>query len=74
MELYLSRMSSGLYLMTALKPVIKKIAGRDIEDVYIQAGEPVGVAGLCPWGIQQLFNVKLDRLETIKVKISGCER
>ncbi len=76
MELFLTRQSNGLFMLTVFKPT-KYYLYNDtnlIQDVYIQPGEPVGIRNLCRRGIIGLFGKQLallKRLNSIKIDLVG---
>lgn len=73
MKLWLTRQSNGLYMLTALEPVIFPLIDRpDIKDAYIQMGEPVGLRNLCD-RVLVLFDMKkpLARGQSVQVELSG---
>lgn len=71
MILWLSRLRSGRYLITQLKPDLKTIKGTDVQDLYIKGGEPVGIPSMCS-GILKLVGSKpLKRLESVKIELEG---
>jgi hypothetical protein len=72
MEMYLTRQHNGLYMLTALKPILSRVEGRDFEDAYVAPGEPVGMRNFCDIilrlvGIEKPFK----RGETVKILLSG---
>lgn len=72
MELYLTRQHNGLYMLTALKPILSRVEGRDFEDAYVAPGEPVGMRNFCDL-ILKLAGIEkpLRRGETVKILLSG---
>ena len=71
MRLWLSKQASGLYMLTAMKPSRVQIMGTDKSDLYCRLGEPIGIRHLCERGVQELFNLKLKRLESKQVELRG---
>lgn len=73
MKLWLTRQSNGLYMLTALKPVVFPLIDRpEIKDAYIQMGEPVGLRNMCD-RILILFDIKtpLKRCQSVEVELTG---
>jgi hypothetical protein len=72
MEMYLTRQHNGLYMLTALKPILSRVEGRDFEDAYVAPGEPVGMRNFCDI-ILRLVGIEkpLKRGETVKILLSG---
>jgi hypothetical protein len=72
MEMYLTRQHNGLYMLTALKPILSRVEGGDFEDAYVAPGEPVGMRNFCDI-ILRLVGIEkpLKRGETVKILLSG---
>ena len=64
MRLYLSRQRNGDYMLTERLPVVARVAGTLIDDVYMEPGEPAGVRGLCSIGMNK-FGIDLPRLASV---------
>ena len=75
MKLYLSRQYSGLYMLTAIKPIKHRVGFSDHEDLYMRVGEPVGYRNMCPASIELLMPgfKHLAPLETCRVEIKAYE-
>lgn len=71
MELWLSRQANGSYMLTDKKPVIGEVGTTGYRDLYVAVGDSVGIRHMCPRGAQGLFGVKLRRLESVRVELSG---
>ena len=77
MQLYLTRQANGLFMLTALEPVIVHV-NRDPSlprDAYFAHGEPVGIRNLCRRGVLGMFGKRaatIRRLETVTVSLGGC--
>lgn len=70
-EAYLTRQFAGDYMLTAKEPIVAIVEGVGHHDVYLQPGEPIGLRHLCIAGVKELFGVKLNRLESIKVRLAA---
>lgn len=72
MELYLTRQHSGLYMISEKKPVVSKIEGSEVEDVYFAPGEPFGIKDL-PNKTLELFKLKkpLKKKSSVKIVLQG---
>jgi len=72
MNLHLSRQADGRYMLTALPPIRAAVRGAGgAEDLYLRAGEPIGIRHLCQGGVRALFGVELKPLESVRVELTG---
>lgn len=74
MKLWASKQRSGLYMLTALKPLWREVGRSGQYDWYMRPGDPVGVRHLCELGFCELTG--LDPLESgglVRVELSGHE-
>lgn len=72
MELWLTRQRNGLYMLTQGKPIICDVQGRNYQDAYVPAGDPVGIRNFCDL-ILKVVNLEgqLNRLESVRIKLDG---
>ena len=75
MKLWLTRQQNGLYMLTHFKPTIKQIYGSNQEDVYIKAGEPIGIRNICNKILVLIRYPKdvglMKRLESIQIELEA---
>jgi hypothetical protein len=69
MRLWLTRRPDGTYMLTKLRPLIRKRLGSEELDAYEQAepGEPIGVRHLCEQGILAVLGTTLPALSPRRV-------
>lgn len=69
MRLWLTRRPNGTYMLTKLRPLIRKRMGSDEMDAYERSepGEPIGVRHLCEQGIMAVLGTTLPELSPRRV-------
>lgn len=69
MRLWLTRRPNGTYMLTKLRPLIRKRLGSHEMDAYERAepGEPIGVRHLCEQGILAVLGTTLPELSPRRV-------
>lgn len=69
MRLWLTRRPNGTYMLTKLRPLIRKRMGSDEMDAYErpEPGEPIGVRHLCEQGIMAVLGTTLPELSPRRV-------
>lgn len=70
-EFWLTRRSDGKSMLTLLKPTIERRYGSREAEVYITPGEPIAVQNLCENGVMALFGMLPEKLESVKVLLTG---
>lgn len=69
MRLWLTRRPNGTYMLTKLRPLIRKRLGSDEFDAYerTEPGEPIGVRHLCEEGVRAVLGTILPTLTPRRV-------
>lgn len=69
MRLWLTRRPNGTYMLTKLRPLIRKRMGSNEMDAYERSepGEPIGVRHLCEQGIMAVLGTTLPELSPRRV-------
>jgi hypothetical protein len=69
MRLWLTRRPNGTYMLTKLRPLIRKRMGSEEMDAYERSepGEPIGVRHLCEQGIMAVLGTTLPELSPRRV-------
>jgi len=72
-KLWLTRQADGSYMLSLYRPEACKVHGTDHKDVYVKAGEPIGLRHLCAHGTRSVFvmDQDLDILESRQVRLHG---
>lgn len=73
MRLWLSRQRDGKYMLTQHKPVVAEVGTSGTSDLYVMAGDPVGYRGMCQMVTEQIFGVRVARLDSVEVELWGRE-
>jgi hypothetical protein len=69
---WLSRQRSGDYMLTSKRPVKHPVDGRDnCEDLYVAAGDSLGLRHMCPWGVMSVFGIELRTFQSVEVDLNG---
>ena len=71
MQLYLSRQANGLYMLTEFEPIKSLVGTTDNYDLYVKEGDSIGIRNLCNVSLYILNASRLNKLETVKVELSG---
>lgn len=69
---YLTKCRSGLYMMTALRPVACKVNGTNEIDAFEKAGEPIAIRHICELLITLIFDkatADIKIAEPVKIQI-----
>ena len=71
MKCYITKRRNGLYLVTAMKPIITEVKGTGHNDAYLRPGDPVGFNNVTPEFGQHIFPLLNDILECKKGNLTG---
>lgn len=61
-------------MLTRLRPILARVQGTRTFDLYMQAGEPIGIRHLCRAGTLAVFGRELTRLAIVPVDLALSER
>lgn len=67
-ECYLTRRGNGQYMLTTKKAIRATVEGTGKDDMYIDAGDPLGVNNLCVGGVKWAYG-SLNRFESDKISL-----
>ncbi len=71
-EFWITRQNNGLYMITYNLPVIENVMGTEVKDVYITAGEPIGIRNISEKILMfSEHKGRIKRLESVYLKLSG---
>lgn len=68
-KIWLSRELSGLYMLTAYKPIKCRVGMTDKKDFYPIPGEPLGARHWCADGVKLFFNVDIPIGDQVEVEV-----
>lgn len=61
-------------MLTGLKPVVAEVGKTGSLDLYVRAGDPIGVKHLCQAGVFAIFGgISIKPIEIIRVEVKGTE-
>ena len=68
-KFWLSRQRDGNYMLTLFKPTASRVVGLDVRDLYMVAGEPMGIRHLCADGVHTMLRRELEPLQSVQVTL-----
>jgi hypothetical protein len=71
MKIWLSRESSGLFMITHQRPSKHKIGKTDREEWYVPLGDALGVRHLCTQGVKMFFGIEIELGEQVQIEMAA---